>query len=210
MRPLPLLFISLLLLSFIVSCSSPKSEFEEVKKADTIEAYQAFLIKYPNSKFVDAAKNRVKQLEVEEKLEQGQRCCVCDLDEKKESIKVIPWNKDDKKWEEQYAQWVYYSDKTKIMSITIEALKKGEVARKEVTLMSYFVKEIKKVSDLVGNILELKWNDETGNRVLTEMELVPVTRGGTYDGYISLDSRGGKSFESFSSMWTTECFCNSK
>jgi hypothetical protein len=65
-------FISKLLITFtamvlIVGCASVESHYKETRELDTIEAYEEFIQKYPDSEFANEAKKRLEHLESSQK-----------------------------------------------------------------------------------------------------------------------------------------------
>ena len=55
---------------FLSGCSSTKSDYEIARNNDTIRAYQGFLDQHPTSELTDPAKQRIAELQAQEKVEQ--------------------------------------------------------------------------------------------------------------------------------------------
>ena len=55
-------YLFLLILFVIVSCSQDKLEFEKAIEIDTIKAYESFLLKYPDSDYSDQATKKIMLL----------------------------------------------------------------------------------------------------------------------------------------------------
>lgn len=56
--------LCLIISIFLVSCSSEKSKWEEVKAKNTISTYEDFLKQYPQGEFADSARSMIKSLSV--------------------------------------------------------------------------------------------------------------------------------------------------
>jgi len=60
-----LILIAILFLVIGIGCATTKSDWEKAQRLNTIEAYQEFLRKYPNSEFTSDAKKKMEILEWE-------------------------------------------------------------------------------------------------------------------------------------------------
>jgi len=65
-----ILCMSFFLLLFLSGCATLKSDFEQAKRIDSIQAYDEFLKKYPNSEFSNQALIRMEELlKIQEKIQ---------------------------------------------------------------------------------------------------------------------------------------------
>ncbi|MCU4137430.1 MAG: hypothetical protein MW689_001001 [Thermodesulfobacteria bacterium] len=55
----------------LVGCATPKKNWEKAQRLNTIEAYQEFLQKHPNSEFAYEAKRKIEELAWERTKEQN-------------------------------------------------------------------------------------------------------------------------------------------
>ncbi|MFQ5641605.1 MAG: hypothetical protein ACE5IR_26825, partial [bacterium] len=71
MKKKTLSIVLLVLLFVIFACDSGESDYEKAKQVNTIQAYEEFVNKHPDSRFVDAAKRNIDSLRYDILVSQG-------------------------------------------------------------------------------------------------------------------------------------------
>lgn len=112
--------------------------------------------------------------------------CICEVNKSEGILKVVPWNREMKKWQFNAAQRFRYDDKTKISAennLTVAEVMAGKVINTYHFLGFQQGKlagkpfDIKDLSGLVGRRTTLHWAEKAGKRQAVLIEL-PYLFGG--------------------------------
>lgn len=68
-RTIPIVAIILFLSAFIFGCDKQEKAYREAKEKDSIESYELFIKKYPNSKYFNDVKRKIKILVIRGKIQ---------------------------------------------------------------------------------------------------------------------------------------------
>ena len=112
--------------------------------------------------------------------------CICGFDELKTTLKIVPWNQNEKVWDSENAKVFAYTDGTTLVGeskATVAELKGGK-AVKSFHLTGFSMNgatgtpfEIKSLSACVGRRTRIHWVEEQGTTVANSIEL-PYLFGG--------------------------------